>query len=64
MKTLSARDVAAIHGQVIGPEEPQGLARNKSIDAVIARIDNRILYGMINDVYELAACYATYIAVG
>jgi len=24
----------------------------------------RIRYGMINDVYELAACYATYIAVG
>jgi len=33
---LSARDVVVIHGQIIGPEELQGLTRNKSIDAVIA----------------------------
>ena len=40
------------------------MGRNRSIAAIIARIDNRIAYGMIRDVFELAACYACYIAVG
>lgn len=53
-----------IHDLVIAPNELQGLAQDKSIEAIIARIDNRIAYGMIRDVYELAACYACYIAVG
>lgn len=64
MKYLSAQDVVQIHDAVIGAHELQGLAGDKSVDAVIARIENRIHYGMIEDVYELAACYATYIAVG
>ena len=61
---LSTRDVVEIHGSVIGPNELHGLARNKSIEAIISRIDNRIAFGMIRDVYELAACYACYISVG
>lgn len=64
MKFLSADDVITIHENVIDPNELQGMAANKSIEAVIARIHNRMAYGMIADVYELAACYACYIAVG
>lgn len=64
MKYLSAEDVLLIHERVIGAHELQGLASDKSLDAVIARVDNRIHYGMIEDIYELAACYACYIAVG
>ena len=64
MEFLSARDVAAIHELVIEPHELQGTAHNKSLDSVIARIDNRIAYGIITDEFELAACYACYIAVG
>lgn len=64
MKYLSAADVVAIHEDVIEPHELQGMASNKSIDAILARIDNRLVYGMIDDVYTLAACYACYIAVG
>jgi len=40
------------------------MASDKSIETILARIDNRLVYGMIVDVYELAACYACYIAVG
>ncbi|NND83125.1 MAG: type II toxin-antitoxin system death-on-curing family toxin [Gammaproteobacteria bacterium] len=61
---ISVADVIEIHDLVIAPNELQGLARDKSIQAIIARIDNRIAYGLIRDVYELAACYACYIAVG
>jgi death-on-curing protein len=61
---LSTADVITIHESVIEDNELQGQAKNKSIGAIISRIDNRIAYGMIRDVYELAACYACYIAVG
>ena len=61
---LSVAEVIAIHESVIEANELQGQAKNKSIDAIISRIDNRLTYGLIRDVYELAACYACYIAVG
>jgi len=61
---LSSDSVVEIHEFVIDSNEIQGLARNKSIEAIISRIDNRIAFGMIRDVYELAACYACYISVG
>lgn len=64
MNYLSSEKVIAIHEQVVGPSELQGMARNKSIESVLARVDNRVAYGMIEDVFELAACYACYIAVG
>lgn len=63
MNCLSSEKVIAIHEQVVGPNELQGVAL-KFIESVLARVDNRIAYGMIEDVFELAACYACYIAVG
>lgn len=64
MKFLTNGDVIAIHAQVINPDELQGFARNKSLDAVLARVENRMSFGLLNDVFELAACYACYLAVG
>lgn len=61
---LSTRDVLEIHEFVIGSHELQGMARDKSLNAIIGRIDNRIAYGMIRDAFELAACYACYLSVG
>jgi len=53
-----------MHEQIIRPDELQGVARNKYIELVLARVDNRIAYGFIEDVFELAASYACCIAVG
>lgn len=64
MRRLTAADVILIHEEVIGDNELQGLAADKSVEAIIGRIDNRLAYGLIEDVFELAACYACYIAVG
>ncbi|WP_238946795.1 hypothetical protein [Seongchinamella unica] len=61
---LSPLDVVEIHEFVIEGHELQGIARDKSIEAIIGRIDNRIAFGMIRDVFELAACYACYLSVG
>ena len=64
MKLLSAEDVLIIHEKVININELQGLAGNKSLEALVDRIKNRIRYGMIGDVYDLAATYAVVVAVG
>lgn len=64
MKVLTSDDVLLIHEDVITKDELQGLAGDKSLDAVIARVDNRIHFGMIRDEYDLAATYAVVIAVG
>ena len=61
---LTPLQVVEIHEFVIDDHELQGMARDKSIDAIIARIDNRIAYGLIHDEFELAACYACYLSVG
>lgn len=64
MELLDCEDVFNIHKEVIHPNKLQGLAGNKSLDAVIRRVENRIHYGIIKDEYDLAATYAVVIAVG
>ena len=54
----------AIHEAVINENELQGLAGNKSLDAIVARVENRIHYGLVGDVYDLAASYGVVIAIG
>ncbi|MHC4962866.1 MAG: type II toxin-antitoxin system death-on-curing family toxin [Planctomycetota bacterium] len=64
MRFLTADQVISIHESVILPNELQGMAHNKSIEAVLGRIENRLAYGLIGDAFDLAASYACYIAVG
>ncbi len=64
MRCLSYKDVEAIHELVIDEKELQGIAANRSLEAVLSRVDNRIAFGMIDDVFALAACYACYLSVG
>ena len=56
--------VEAIHDAVLNPGELPGRARDKSLDAALARVDNRLAYGMIGDVFDLAAAYAVAVARG
>ena len=64
MKFLTPHDVIEIHDLVIGENERQGMAGDKSLEAVLGRIDNRMAFGLINDEFDLAACYACFLAVG
>ena len=64
MRFITAEQVVAIHERVILSHELQGIANNRPVEAVIGRIENRLAYGLIRDIYDLAACYACYIAVG
>lgn len=62
---LIGRDaVLALHDAVLNPNEIAGLAGDKSLDAVLGRIGNRLQYGLIEDVFDLAATYAVVLAVG
>lgn len=56
--------VEAIHDQALNPGELTGRARDKSLDGALARVDNRVVYGLISDVFDLAAAYAAAISQG
>lgn len=61
---LSAELVDRIHDHVLNPGELSGRALNKSLEGALARVENRLAYGMIDDVFDLAAAYAIAIAQG
>lgn len=64
MFTLSVDLVIAIHDEVLNPEDLDGLADGKSLDGAVARVDNRLSYGLIHDAFDLAAAYAIAISQG
>jgi death-on-curing protein len=61
---LSPDMVEALHDSVLNPGELPGRARDKSLDSALARIENRLAYGLIGDVFDLAAAYAMAVARG
>ena len=61
---LDVTAVRAIHDEVLNPGELTGEARDKSLEGALARVDNRLAYGMIGDVFDLAAAYAVAVATG
>ena len=61
---LSPDMVVAIHDAVLNPGELQGLALDKSLEGALARVDHRLVYGMISDVFDLAAAYGEAVSQG
>lgn len=61
---LEARHIIAIHDAVLFDGELTGLAGDKSLDGALGRVGNRLAYGFIADVFELAVAYAAAIAQG
>jgi death-on-curing protein len=61
---LTVEQVNDLHDRVLNPGELPGRARDKSLEGALSRVDNRLLYGMIEDEFDLAAAYATAIATG
>ena len=59
---LSVEQVAMVHDHILGPNELQGTAGGKFLDGALARVENRISYGLVDDVYALAAAYAAAIS--
>ena len=59
---LSVEHVIAIHDEVLELHELQGMAGDKSLEGALSRFGNRLKYGLIEDIYSLAASYATAIS--
>ncbi len=64
LRLLSPKLVEAIHDEVLNPGELAGRARDKSLEGALARVENRMAYGMFGDAFDLAASYAMTIARG
>ncbi|WBU52182.1 type II toxin-antitoxin system death-on-curing family toxin [Paracoccus sp. SCSIO 75233] len=60
----SADMVEMIHDTVLNQGELTGMARDKSLSGALARVENRLAYGMIDNVFALAAAYAMAISQG
>lgn len=61
---LSTEIVIALHDAALNDGEIPGLAKDKLLDGALGRVDNRLVYGMISDAFDLAAAYATAISRG
>jgi len=56
---LSVDHIIAIHDEVLELHELHG---DKSLEGALSRVDNRLKYGLIDDIYSLAASYAVAIS--
>jgi death on curing protein len=63
-RLLSVALVDAIHDTVLNPGELRGRALDKSLEGALTRVNNRLLYGLIGDIFDLAATYAAAISQG
>ena len=63
-KILTPELVELIHDNILYPNELKGRAADKSLDSALARVDNRLAYGLIEYAFSLAACYAASISQG
>lgn len=54
--------VEMIHDAVLNPGELAGRALDKSLDGALVRVEDRLAYGMIGDLFDLAAAYAMAVA--
>ena len=59
---LSVDHIIAIHDEVLELNELQGMAGDKSLEGALSRVENRLNYGLVEDIYSLAASYATAIS--
>ena len=59
---LTVEHIIAIHDEVLELHELQGMAGDKSLEGALSRVENRLKYGLIEDIYSLAASYATAIS--
>ena len=64
LRILSSELIELIHDEVLNSGELVERARDRSLEGALSRVDNRLTYGLIDDAFALAACYAEVIAQG
>ena len=63
-QTLTPDLVEKVHDAILNPGELPGRALDKSLEGALARVDNRLTYGLIEDIFDFAAAYAIAISQG
>jgi death-on-curing protein len=63
-RTLTPGVVEALHDAALNPGEPPGRALDKSLEGALSRVDNRLAYGLVEDIFDLAAAYCVALAQG
>lgn len=64
MRTVTVQQVRQFHAAILRSGDLAGVATDRPLEAVLARVQHRLVYGLINDPIELAACYARVITIG
>lgn len=66
IKTLRLEDIIYIHTEIMKttPMEDSGMAANMSLESAINRIDQRIYYEGVTNLFDIAALYGEAIAKG
>ncbi|WP_423063031.1 type II toxin-antitoxin system death-on-curing family toxin [Candidiatus Paracoxiella cheracis] len=64
-KTLGEQEIITIHDEILAESAGlPGLSKQRPLISALKRIDNHILYGKIEDIFEVAALYGIAIAQG
>jgi len=64
LQLLTAAQIRRIHDRILFDGELRGEYRERPVEAVLGRLENRIVYGIqVNDVFDVAGCYGAFIAV-
>lgn len=61
-KLLTPEEILDLHDRVLNTGELKGVIGGKSVESPLSRIESRTHYGMIEDVFHLAAMYAVAIS--
>lgn len=56
-KLLDTDTVIILHDNILNPGELEGMAGDKSLEGALSRVLFRIHYGMVNDIFDVAAMY-------
>ena len=59
---LQVDHIIAVHDEVLEFNELQGMAGDKSLEAALSWVDNRLKYCLIVDIYWLSASYGAAIS--
>lgn len=63
-RTLTPDLVEALHDAALNPGELPGRSLDKSLEVALGRVDNRLAYGLVEDLFDLAAAYCMAVAQG
>ena len=64
IQLLTANQIRTIHDRVLFEGELRGEYKERPVEAILGRIENRIIYGIqVNDLFDIAGCYGAFIAI-